>query len=84
MNSDFLQARITATETLIVAYEDAVAALVTAGVQSYTIDTGQTRNTVTKIDVPALQRQIDSLYNRLATLTARLNGSGTTTARPAW
>jgi hypothetical protein len=84
MNAAFIQARIDATKLLIVAYEDAVLALVTGGVQSYQLDTGQTNQTVTKINVPAMNRQIDGLYNRCATLEARLNGSGTVTARPAW
>lgn len=82
MDRDFIQARIDATKTQIVAYETAADALVT-GVQSYTLDTGQSRQTVTKLDISALQRTIDSLYNRCATLEARLNG-GTLTGRPAW
>lgn len=84
MDAAFLQDRITATKAQIVAYEDAALALGTGGAQSYTLDTGQTRQTVTKLDLPAIQRAIDSLYNRCATLEARLNGSGTITARPAW
>lgn len=83
MDRDFIQARIDATKAQIIAYEDAATALA-SGVQSYTLDTGQSRQTVTKLDLAALQRTIDSLYNRCATLEARLNGSGTVTTRPAW
>ncbi len=83
MDRAFIQDRITATKAQIVAYEDAATALA-AGVQSYTLDTGQSRQTVTKLDISALQKTIDSLYNRCATLEARLNGSGTVTTRPAW
>lgn len=83
MDVAFIQARIDATKAQIIAYEDAATALA-GGVQSYTLDTGQTRQTVTKLDLSAIQRTIDSLYNRCATLEARLNGSGTITARPAW
>ena len=83
MDAAFIQARIDATKTQIVAYEDAATALA-AGVQSYTLDTGQTRQTVTKLDMRGLQLAIDQLYNRCATLEARLNGSGTVTVRPAW
>lgn len=68
---------------MIVAYEDAATALA-SGVQSYTLDTGQSRQTVTKLDLVALQRTINSLYNRCVTLEARLNGSGTVTVGPAW
>jgi len=83
MDRAFIQDRITATKAQIIAYEDAATALA-SGVQSYTLDTGQSRQTVTKLDLAALQRTIDSLYNRCATLEARLNGSGTVTTRPAW
>jgi hypothetical protein len=84
MDAAFLQARIDATKAQIIAYEDAATALASGGVQSYTLDTGQSRQTVTRLDLDNLQKTIDSLYNRLATLEARLNGSGTITARPAW
>lgn len=84
MNSKFLQDRITATQSQIIAYESAIDALVSGGVQQYLLDTGQTRQSVTKLDLATLQKNLDSLYNRCATLEARLNGSGTVTARPAW
>ena len=83
MNKSFIQGRIDSTKLQIVAYEDAALALA-SGVQSYTLDTGQSRQTVTKLDAKEIQRMIDSLYNRCATLGVRLNGSGTTTVRPAW
>ena len=85
MDRTFLQERIVATKELIVAYEGAVAALAAAnGVQYYTFDTGQDKQTVTRADVPSLGRMIGSLYNRLATLEARLYGSGVSQARPNW
>ena len=83
MDREFLQARITATQALIVAYEDGILALTTGGVQSYTLDTGQSRQIVTKFDLAEMQKSLDSLYNRCATLSARLNGA-TITARPGW
>ena len=84
MNAAFLQARITATQAQIVIYEAAAEALGTGGAQSYLIDTGQSRQSVTKLDLADIQRTIDSLYNRCSTLEARLNGSGVVTSRPAW
>ena len=83
MDSTFIQARITATKAQIVAYEDAILALASAGIQSYKLDTGQTVQTVTKLDLTALNKTVDSLYNRCATLEARLNG-GTIIGVPAW
>ena len=84
MDSTFIQARIDATKLQIVAYEDAALALGTGGVQSYELDTGQSRQRVTKTDLPDIQKTIDGLYNRCATLEARLNGSGVIAGLPAW
>lgn len=82
-DAEFLQQRIDATKASITAYEDAETALA-GGVQSYTIDTGQSRQTVTRFNLTEIRKTIDSLYNRLATLQARRNGSGTHTAAPDW
>jgi hypothetical protein len=84
MNPQFLQGRITATQNQIIAYEAAIDALVAGGAQNYMLDTGQSRQSVTKLDLATLQKNLDAMYNRLVTLEARLNGSGTVTTRPAW
>jgi hypothetical protein len=84
MDAAFIKERITATKALIVAYEDALLAITTGGVESYTLDTGQSRQTVTKLDVAKLNKSLDTLYNRCTTLEALLTGSGSTTLRPAW
>ena len=84
MDRAFILDRITAVKAQIVAYEDAVTALgVNGAVQSYTLDTGQSRQTVTTADLSALQKILDSLYNRLATLEARLYGAASQ-GRPGW
>ncbi len=83
MDPAFLKDRIAVTKTLIIAYEAAALALGN-GVQSYTLDTGQSRQTVTKLDLGMLNKTIESLYNRCATMEARLTGSGSVTVRPAW
>ena len=83
MDQTFLLARITATKAQIVAAEVAMDALTTGAIQEYWIDTGQTRTKVTKLDLGILNRVIESLYNRCATLETRLNGASVH-ARPAW
>lgn len=70
----FYEARIAATEASIVAYETGLDAFA-AGAASYTLDTGQTRQTVTKANITEMRRHLDSLYNRRATLKARLDGA---------
>ena len=84
MDREFLKERIALTKTLIVAYEDAATQLSSGAVQSYSLNTGQTTQNVTRFDVARLNGDIDGLYNRLATLEARLNGSGVVIARPGW
>jgi hypothetical protein len=85
MDATFLQARIVATQAQIVAFEDALTAFAANGaLQSYTIDTSQTTQTVTRANLTQLRNTVTSLYNQLATLEARLNGSGTVTVVPGW
>lgn len=80
----FLTARIQATEALIIAYEDAATGLANGTIQQYSLDTGQSRQSVTKIDIKVLNDAIDGLYNRRATLIARRDGCGVSTVRPCW
>jgi hypothetical protein len=81
-DSTFLDARIAAVEATIVAFEAAVLALNT-GVQSYELDTGQTRQRVTKADLIRLSGMIDSLMNRRQTLRA-LRCGGATHVTPSY
>ena len=81
MDRSFITNRINATKRQIIAYEAAAEALAVNGVQSYMLDTGQTVQKVTRLDLPAMQKTIDGLYNRCSTLQARLVG-GVVTVRP--
>lgn len=83
MDTAFLQDRLAVTKALIIAYEDAFLAFA-GGAQSYTLDTGQSRQTVTKADLVGMHTIIESLYNRCATMEARLTGSGSLTMIPIW
>lgn len=76
IDSTWLDERIDATKTLIVAYEAAILSLA-GGAQSYTLDTGQTRQTVTRAELGSLRIQLGELENRLATLDARRCGATT-------
>ncbi len=85
MDAAFIQARIDATKLQIVAYEDAALAFATnQNIQTYELDTGQTRQRVTRADLASIQNTIDKLYNRCATLQTRLDGSGTAIMRPGF
>lgn len=81
-DSQFWQDQITAVKALITAYNAAILAVTVGGVQSYTLDTGQSRQTVTKYDIDKMNETLNSLLNRLATLEARLGGCGVAIVRP--
>lgn len=70
----FLDKRIAATEKAIEAVEAAITS-VSSGAQQYTLDTGQTRQTVTKSSLGSLRLQLDQLDNRYTTLCARRDGA---------
>lgn len=77
--------RLTAAQTALAAFEAAELAFATNGaIEEYEIDTGQTRTKVHRSDLGEIRRTIASLYNRVATLEARVSGCGTTRVRPAW
>jgi len=70
----WLDARITRTKQQIEELENAIDALA-GGALSYSMDTGQTRQSVTRQQLGSLRLMLDSLYNRLSTLCARRNGA---------
>jgi len=82
-SSTYIQARITATKAQIEAYEAAILAFADGAQQSYRLDTGQSVVQVTRADLLTLNKTIDALYNRLATLEARVFGSSVT-VQPGW
>jgi hypothetical protein len=83
-SDEFIAARIETLKTQIIAYEDAMTALSSGAIMSYTLDTGQSRQVVTRYEIGSLRKTIDSLYNRLVTLEARLTGCGTIISRPGF
>ena len=84
MGSPSIQSRITAMEALALVYETSLTALATAGVESYTLDTGLSRQTVTKQDISKIQAAYKSTLNLIDVLYARLNGCGTIRVGPSW
>ena len=81
-DTDWLKARIAKVEAAIEAYEDAILALST-GAQTYSLDTGQTRQSVTKANLSEMRNALANLENKRATLRARLYGAGIH-GRPAY
>jgi hypothetical protein len=75
--------RIAKTKALITAHEDAILALST-GAQSYTLNTGQTQQTVLKANVASLRDTLKWLESRLADLQADDCGGGATHVVPGF
>ncbi len=80
----FICDQIPVLEAQITAYQDAALALAANKIQSFTFDSGQTRETVNKMEVDKLNAVIDSLYNRYVMLCSRCSGSNVIIARPCW
>lgn len=81
-DTQFLENRWNKTREQIQAAETALDSLVVGGVQSYTLDTGQTRQVVTKQNLSILRNYLKELYARYDELGARL-GCGRMIGRPA-
>lgn len=79
----FIQGRIDAAELLIVAHEDASVIAAATGAQSYTLDTGQDRQSVTRYEIGRVNDVISALFLQIQVYEALLNG-GSTIARPAF
>lgn len=73
----WLDSRIERTKTLIIAYEDAIEALAVDGAQTYSLDTGQTSQSVTRAQLGSLRNVLSHLENRLERLNAKRFGRGT-------
>ena len=71
--SAWLRSRIEQTQDLIVAYEEAIFALA-SGAQHYHLDTGQSRQSVTKAQLVQLREMLSMLENRREALLNRLCG----------
>lgn len=74
VGSAWYLSRIERTQEMIIIYEDAIAAI-GGGAQAYTLDTGQTRQQVTKAQMSQMKNTLSMLENRLATLCAKVYGA---------
>lgn len=72
-------------KNLIFKYDEAISALLTGGHGSYLIDTGQTQQRVTRLNLAELQSTRKSMMSELSTLAVRLRKTpGTKQAVPRW
>lgn len=80
---EWLEQRIAAKKAAIVAFETAMSTLA-GGAQSYSLDTGQTRQVVTKANLTEMRNAIAQLESDISTLQMRLNGCARFYVRPGW
>lgn len=77
---EWLEARLAATEELIIAYEEAILRVAgsdgTNGAISYSLDTTQTRVTVTRASLGESRLMLQSLENKRAVLRVKLGYAG--------
>jgi len=72
MASEFWEQRLAALYLQVTAIDGALLAFATDSVQSYTLDTGQTRVTKTRADIGSLNLQRERMLNEIAVLEVRL------------
>lgn len=80
---EFIQTQITRIEAMLTAYNDAIIAITTGQIQSYSLNTSQSVQTVTKHNIAAIQRQYSALLSQHESLCARIHG-GSVQARPCF
>lgn len=82
-DATFWKGRLDKKKEQLIAFDDAITALA-GGAQSYSLDTGQTRQVVTKANLSEMRIMVSKLESEIATLQQRLNGCGTFQMRPGW
>ena len=75
MSCDFYKHRINVFKEQLAAYDAAILALLTGTVQSYELDTGQSKQKVTKLDLASLQKAQDFIQNEIVKLERQCAGT---------
>lgn len=73
MSSTFSSEQKTQIETLLAQVRSAISALLVGGVESYQIDDGQSRQSVTKLDIDNLQKLEAHYLGQLKAIDKHLN-----------
>jgi len=73
---------LAATNTALAAAMEAELLLSAGTVKSYSLDTGQTKQDVTKKDLGSIKNMISTLLNRRDIYSARVNGTGAALLTP--
>lgn len=79
---EWAQARIAATKLAIVSVEDAILSLATSNTASYSLNSGQTQQSVTRNQIGSLRMLLPQLEDRLADYQNQLCGGAVVYVRP--
>ncbi|MEE9393688.1 MAG: hypothetical protein V3W41_14390 [Planctomycetota bacterium] len=79
-----LQAEIVTTRAILDAISAAIQALADPTISSYTLDTGQTQQRVSRENLPQILQERRRLQSDLCALENRLTGAGVTRGQPLW
>jgi hypothetical protein len=80
-SDQFWRDELSNARILLDAVDRAIYSLTTKGIASYTIDTGQTRQAVTRSDLSMLQNWRTQLIVQISTLEARFSVGGSRAVR---
>jgi len=83
-NDQWLVDRLAALEARIVDFETAIPLLTDQKISQYTLDTGQGRHVVTRIDVIRLEVMLEKMYDLRGTMRARLYGCNSFNGHPTF
>ena len=83
MSDSYWKERIATLKSMVSSYDDALLAFATKNIQSYTLDTGQNRQTVQRAEVSSLKNVRAHLLSELDSLMAR-TGDAHSYHRDAW
>ena len=81
-DSEFLEEQLAEVEDQIREYRQAIRSVMNG--QSYTLDTGQTKGTVTRANLSELRNYVASLMNERTMLRQQLGCGGSTHITPAF
>ncbi len=81
---EWVQARIDATKAAIVSVEEAILTLATTNTASYSLNSGQTQQPVTRNQIGSLRALLPQLEDRLQFYQTKLCGGAAVYVRPRY
>lgn len=84
MSDAFVLTQIANLQALVTAHMASSLEAANAGIQSYTVDSGQDRNTAVRYSVAEVQRTVARIMDQIEMFEARLSGSNIVRVEPGF